>query len=155
MRCYEMLPHLKEGDWGRGVGREGADGRVGGVGLTVGPNVPSKARGGGPDSWFLPIHSHTHSTQVQQAGLRRPRQASHCPPLKPFSSRMNSRTQVLHPPAPKQAFQPAAIVLQACVVWEFRWPELRASPDIGARRAAALCRLHQSSKPLKRPKVVS
>lgn len=63
-----MLPHLKrqEGDWGRGVGREGADGQVGGVGLTVGPNVPSKAQAGGSVSWFPPIHSSPQSLRVQQ-----------------------------------------------------------------------------------------
>lgn len=60
-----MLPHLKsqEGDWGRGVGREEADGWVGGVGLTAGAQMcqarPKRGAGGlqgeGSASCFLPI----------------------------------------------------------------------------------------------------
>lgn len=95
-----MLPHPKrqEGDWGRGVGREGADGRVGGVGLTVGPNVPSKAQAGGSVSWFPTIHSSPQSLQGLQTTLRPLEQclSSLCLTPKPFSSRVNSRTWVSH-----------------------------------------------------------
>lgn len=139
------------------MGREGADGRVGGVGLTVGPNVPSKARGGGSGWWFLPIHRSAHSLQVQQAILRLPGQDSHCLPLKPFSSRMNSRTQVLPPQTASSTSSHCShgfcgLGTQGGVA---KRCELRASSGFGGRWAAATRTLHQSSKCLKRPEASS
>lgn len=121
------------------MGREGADGRVGGVGLTVGPNVPSKAQAGGSVSWFPPIHSSPQSLQGQQTTLRPLGQENHCLEqclsslcltLKPFSSRMNTSTWVSHPARAASTSSHLSLLLPRLTQRGMaRWSQLRPSAD--------------------------
>lgn len=115
------------------MGREEADGRVGGVGLTVGPNVPSKAQ----VSWFPPIHSSPQSLQGGKTTLRPLEQENHCLErclsslcltLKPFSSRMNTRTRVSHHERAASTSSHLSLLLltQGGMA---RWSQLRPSAD--------------------------